>query len=443
MKKLIDPLYHYIHPINNLPTDYDALLDHIANASVVLLGEATHGTHEFYEARAQISKRLIQEKGFSVITIEGDWPDTYRINRYINHQDGSKNAVDALADFKRFPAWMWRNEEMVSLIDWLHTHNKSQPADRRVDMYGLDVYSLHRSIQVVIEELEKIDPGAASLARSRYQCFDTYTNPQEYGYMASLFPNASCRSQAITQLIEIQRKSLDFFKGDPTPLHEKFYLEQNALIIKNAEEYYCSLFGGDQAASWNIRDRHMMATINAIIRFKRETTEHEPKIIIWAHNSHVGDARATQMASHGEVNIGQLAKEAFGPDAISVGFTTYSGSVSAASAWGADVERKYVRPALDESIESFFHESPAKAFTLIPSEHPEIYNFFSTDYLERAIGVIYLPSSERQSHYFYAQLNEQFDAIIHFDHTRAVTPLDKTSQWEQGEDVPETYPFGV
>lgn len=444
MKKTIDQLHSYVHPINNLSTDYDALLNHIGNASIVLLGEATHGTHEFYEARAQITKRLIEQKGFSVIAIEGDWPDTYRINRYINHQGDSKNSIDALADFKRFPAWMWRNQEVVSLIDWLYLHNKSKTINERIDIYGLDVYSLHRSIEVIIEQLQKIDPAAAQAARERYQCFDTYANPQEYGYMASLFPNASCRDQTIAQLIDLKKKSVDFFKyKNLNPEQEKFYLEQNAAVIKNAEEYYCSLFGRDQAASWNIRDQHMMATIHSIRAFKKETTNHEPKIIVWAHNSHIGDARATQMTSLGEINVGQLVKESFGPDAICVGFTTYSGTVSAASAWGAQVERKFVRPALDESIESFFHESAVKAFTIIPSEHPEIYDLLSEAYLQRAIGVIYLPASERQSHYFYTQLNHQFDAIIHFDHTNAVVPLDKNTKWEQGEDVPETFPFGV
>lgn len=442
MNKSQDKFYQYVHPINNVAQDYDALLNHIADASVVLLGEATHGTHEFYETRATITKRLIQEKGFNVIAIEGDWPDTYRINRYINNEGDDNSSIEALSDFKRFPSWMWRNHEIVSLIDWLKKYNTQ--SNENISFYGLDVYSLHQSIEIIINQLEKINPESAKIARARYSCFDSYANPQEYGHAASLFPDASCQKEAIEQLIELRKKKSDFFKDHAlNSLDEKFYLEQNALVIKNAEEYYRSLFDSTPASSWNIRDKHMMSTLNAIIQHKRKINNNECKTIIWAHNSHIGNAQATQMSSYGEINLGQLVKEAYGPEAISIGFTTYSGTVSAASAWGGAVERKFVRPAQQESIEFFFHECPVKNFVLIPNEYPEIYDFFSKDYLERAIGVIYQPATERQSHYFYAQLNQQFDAIIHFDYTHALEPLDKTTEWEQGEDVPETFPFGV
>jgi len=444
MKHKKSTLRPYVHPISGTRTDYDPLINYIGDASIVLLGEATHGTHEFYEARAEITKRLIKEKGFTVVAIEGDFPDTYRVNRYIHHEGDDKSSVASLADFKRFPAWMWRNEEFVSFIDWLRVYNTSKNLESRIDIYGLDVYSLHRSIEIVIDELEKIDSAAAQQARKFYQCFDAYADPQEYGYLASLFPNKSCRDEAINQLVELMKKQSDFFKkGTFDPLEEKFYLEQNALIVKNAENYYRSIFSGDRALSWNTRDRHMMEVVMATSIFKQQQTGTEPKIVVWAHNSHIGDARATQMSEHGELNIGQLAKERYGTKAISVGFTTYTGTVSAASAWGGEVKRKYVRPALDGSIELMLHLVDLPAFVLIPKEDKKVAALLSTDYLERAIGVVYVPQTERASHYFHAQINKQFDAIIHFDQTNAVAPLEKSTEWEEGEDVPETFPFGV
>lgn len=437
-------LSRYIHPITGLKTDFDALLNYIADATIVLLGEATHGTHEFYHARAEITKRLIKEKGFNTIAIEGDWPETARINRYLLSQGDDKSARESLNSFERFPAWMWRNEDFVQFIEDVHNHNQSlQDQISKVNIYGLDLYSLHLSIEVVLNELEKINPQAAQTAKKRYQCFDTYTDPQEYGQIASLFPEKSCREAVIAQLLDLKKRKLDFFKNHHDPAQEKFYLEQNALVIKNAETYYTSLFEGNSAESWNIRDKHMMETINAIIHFNKET-ERSPKIIIWAHNSHVGNAQATQMASYGEINIGQLVKEKFEDEAISIGFTTFSGTVSAASAWGAIVERKYVRPGLPNSVEAFFHSFGIEAFFMLLDEHPEIYNFLNhDDYLERAIGVIYLPETERHSHYFRTQLTEQFDVVIHHDFTHAVVPLEKSTEWEQGEDLPETYPFGM
>lgn len=446
MDKKTSVLESFIHPIEGNKTDYDALLDCIADARVVLLGEATHGTHEFYAARAEITKRLIKEKNFTVIGIEGDWPDTYRVNRYVHHKGADKSAEDALADYKRFPAWMWRNREFVSFIEWLRIHNQSMfEANNMVDVFGLDVYSLHRSIEVVIEELRKIDPKMAQEAEQKYACFDAYQDPQEYGYIASLFLNKTCHNQVMEQYIALKNKEIAFFKDENlNPEEEKFYIEQNALVIKNAEEYYRSLFGQAPSVSWNIRDRHMMQTVTAIETFKKETTGKEAKMVIWAHNSHIGDARGTQMASYGEINIGQLAKEQYGPDAVSVGFSTYTGTVSAASAWGADVEKKYVRSALDESIESFFHLSTQDAFYIVLDEDPAIYEFFDTkDYLQRAIGVVYLPQTERQSHYFLAEITRQYDVVIHFDVSHAVEPLDKSTEWEKGEDVPETFPFGT
>jgi erythromycin esterase-like protein len=443
MVQFTSDLKKYFYPLTGAQTDFDKVMHHIADAAVILMGEATHGTHEFYKARIEITKRLIMERQCTTIAIEGDFPDVYRVNRYITHRGDDTSAMQALGDFKRFPLWMWRNEEMLSFVQWLYDYNKSQPDALRVTIYGLDMYSLYTSISCIIKTLHTINPEVAAQAQKRYACFDAYQDPQEYGYIAAQLVHAPCKDAVVAQLVALKQKELDFFKYDNlNPQEERFYLEHNALIIKNAEHYYRSLFEDNRAASWNIRDMHMMETIKAIEKYNRHAGRNH-KIVVWAHNSHIGNASATQMSSYGEINVGQLVKEVYGGTAISIGFTTYTGTVSAASSWGADVEKKKIIPALPESVESFFHSVGKQAFVIIPNEDPALYAFFDhDDYLQRAIGVIYLPESERQSHYFYAQLSRQYDIVIHYDTTQAVTPLDTNALWQQGEDLPETFPFG-
>lgn len=442
MKKdetVIQLLKKNAHPLANMTSDLDPLLDRIGDASLVLLGEATHGTHEFYAIRAAITKRLILEKNFTFIAIEGDCPDAYRVNQFIKGHLPVANVVAALADFKRFPAWMWRNQEIVQLVEWLYTHNKK--AKIPIGFYGLDLYSLHRSMEVVIQALEKIDPHFAERARRRYSCFDMFADPQQYGYFAALYPSESCKQAVMAQLLELQKKQQELFKKDHEYLfEEKRYVEQNARVVQNAEHYYRSMFEGDPAHSWNIRDTHMMETLASLMHFEHNDKQ-PPKGIVWAHNSHIGDARATQMASVGEINLGQLVREQFGEKAVLIGFTTYTGSVSAASQWGGSVERKRVQPALTNSFELLFHQLQLPNFFVV-FDNPILKEALVSERLERAIGVVYAPQTERESHYFYAQLAQQFDAIIHNDVTRAVEPLDKTAAWEKGE-LPETYPFGV
>lgn len=405
----------FVHPLQNQLHDLDPLIERIGNASYVLLGEASHGTHEFYTTRADITKRLIEEKGFTTIALEADWPDTMRIN---------ENPESALDDFKRFPSWMWRNQEMVDFVTWLKQHNST--VTNRVNIYGLDVYSLHWSMQLVIDYLKHIDPEAAQQAEKRYACFDPHgTDPQAYGYFASKFPHASCAQKIQEQFLEIQQKRYGL---QP---------EQNARIVKNAEHYYRSMFEGSRAQSWNIRDEHMMETVVYLME-----QAPEQKIVIWAHNTHLGNARATQMSDAGELNLGQLLKEAYGSQVFSVGFTTYTGSVSAASHWGGPVERKTVRPALAGSYEALFHTVGIPNFMLFTKEHNALHTLLNEPRLERAIGVIYIPQQERASHYFYARLADQFDAVIHYDKTHAVLPLEKNSLWDAGE-LPETFPSGL
>ncbi len=436
---LLQSIIKNAYPARGIITDYRPLIDRIGKSRIVLIGEASHGTHEFYQARADITKLLIEEKGFSAVAIEGDWPAVYNINQYVHQNASIKTAAEALSEFKRFPAWMWRNTVITDFISWLKAHNAAVENQQQVSFFGLDLYSLHLSIEVVINYISSIDPIAGQQAKERYSCFDHFgKDPQMYGYWASLQESASCKSRVIAQLQALRKHAFQYITDDSNALDAFFNAEQNAVLIKNAEHYYRSLF--EQDHSWNIRDQHMMETLQAIAHHL-EAQGRNAKIVVWAHNSHLGDARATEMSSRGELNLGQLVKEKYGDDSFSVGFTTYSGTVSAASDWGGDVERKHVRPALEGSYEDLFHQTHLKNFMLFTNESSLPDEWRLKERLERAIGVIYRPQTERMSHYFFALMHQQFDAIIHFDKTQALEPLERNSVWEQGE-FPDTYPSG-
>src|SRR5438067_11784996 len=349
-------------PLGGEPNDYDALLELIGNARIVLLGEASHGTHEFYFERAQITKRLIAEKNFTVLAIEADWPDASRVHRYVRGSSNDANASEALAGFRRFPTWMWRNTVVVEFVEWLRQFNKDvDPKRAPAGFYGMDLYSLHGSINAVLNYLEKVDPKAAKRARVRYSCFDHFSRePQEYGYAATVGAAESCENAVVEQLIEIQRKGAEFLSRDgEVAAEELFFAEQNARLVKNAEKYYRSMFRG-RASSWNLRDQHMVETIDALVAHLDGSRQ--PKAIVWAHNSHLGDARATEMSQHSELNVGQLVRERFGSEAVLIGFSTNHGTVTAASDWGARADRKRVRPALQGSYEKLFHETGLPRF---------------------------------------------------------------------------------
>jgi erythromycin esterase-like protein len=429
------------HPLTGLAHDYDPLIEMIGDARYVLLGEATHGTHQFYKARAEITKRLIEEKDFKLIAWEADWPDALRVNRYIRGEGPDRDAVEATANFERFPVWMWRNADIVDLIGWLRAHNDHVSRETsKVGVYGLDLYSLHRSMHAVIDYLEQTNPEAAKGARQRYSCFEDFgDDPQTYGRLASRDPSSSCEDQVIQQLLELQRHAADFLDGR-TAADELFFAEQNARVAKNAEHYYRAMFRG-RPNTWNLRDTHMMDTLDHLMtHFEQQRSE--PKVIIWAHNSHLGDARATDMSERGELNVGQLVRERHPNECVLVGFTTYSGTVTAATDWDEPAERKRVRHGMEGSCERAFHEVGIPNFLLLIRDHRPVYRSLIVPMLERAIGVIYRPDTERWSHYFNATLGEQFDALIHFDETRAVEPLERTAHWEKGE-LPDTYPSGV
>ena len=441
--RLIDGMRQRAHPLTGAVADYDPLLERIGGARFVLLGEASHGTHEFYRERAEITQRLIAEKAFTAVTVEADWPDAYRVTRYVRGVGDGKNAADALAGFKRFPTWMWRNVDVLHFLGWLRAHNDALNGNaQRVGFYGLDLYSLRASIAEVLAYLDKVDPEGAQRARYRYACFDHFgEDPQAYGYAARFDLSASCEGEVINQLVELRRRAAEYATRDGrVAADEYFYAEQNARLVKNAEEYYRSMFQG-RISSWNLRDRHMAETLDALVAHLETQAQH-PKVVVWAHNSHLGDARATQMGDAGEFNLGQLVRQRYGDEAVLIGFTTYHGTVTAASTWGGSAEHKRVRPALRDSYEALFHDLGLPRFLLMLGNSNDTLRELRQPRLERAIGVIYLPETERISHYFEARLTEQFDAILHFDDTRAVEPLERTAEWERGR-LPETYPSGI
>ncbi len=425
-------------PITGAPGDYDELIDSVADANVVLIGEATHGTHEFYRHRAVITKRLIEEHGFNAVAVEADWPDAYRVNRWVQGADEDADAERALAGFERFPTWMWRNADVLDFVGWLRSHNER--AERPTGFYGLDLYSLYRSIEAVVAYLERIDPPAAARARERYACLERFEESQAYGYAAARGLTPSCRQGVLRQLVELQAAGEGYLRRDGIAAEdEQFYAEENARLVIDAEQYYRSMFTGP-VSSWNLRDSHMAATLERLI--DQLEGRGRARVVVWAHNSHIGDARRTSMGRRGEHNIGQLARERFGLGAVLIGFTTCTGTVSAASDWGAAVERKQVRAPQPGSVEALLGDVEHDAFWLRLRDDGRAAEELFQPRLQRAIGVIYRPENELVSHYFEANLSEQFDYLIHFDETRAVEPLERTVEWQHGEP-PETYPTAL
>ena len=430
--------------LEGAPRDYDALLGWMGESRFALLGEASHGTHEFYRERAEVTKRLITERGFTAVAVEADWPDAYRVNRYVRGESEDADARAALGGFERFPTWMWRNTVVVEFVEWLRGHNDALPAGApKVGFYGLDLYSLYTSIEAVLGYLEKVDPEAARRARGRYSCFDHFgEDTTSYAYAAAYGAAESCEPAVVEQLVELRRRASELANRDGRVARDEFFhAEQNARLVKNAEEYYRSMFRG-RVSSWNMRDRHMAETLDALVAHL--SAEGQPaKVAVWEHNSHLGDARATEMGQGGEWNVGQLVRERYPRDAFLVGFTTHRGTVTAASDWDEPGHRKRVRPALEGSYEALFHEVGHDRFMLHLREGGPARELLRLPRLERAIGVIYRPETERLSHYFHARLAEQFDAVLHFDETTAVEPLEPGEQWHKGDEPPETYPSGI
>ena len=415
--------------LDETAADYDALLDMAADRRFVLMGEATHGTREFYRMRAEITRRLVSELGFDAVAVEADWPDAWRVNRYVQGE-GDDDAGSALDDFERFPQWMWRNREVLDFIAWLRDANRIRPAPQRVGFYGLDLYSLYRSADAVIGYLQTIDPDAAEAARGRYAVLDHVREPQVYGYQAAFGQRPAARDAVVAQLLQLRADAQAHLERNGlTGIDAQFFAERNAAVVVNAETYYRGMFGR-RINTWNLRDAHMRDTLLALADY-RVRRGGSGKVVVWAHNSHLGDARATESHLRGEWNLGQLMRQEAGSDTLLVGFTTYTGHVSAASHWDGEVEHKWVRPALRDSYEFLFHSTGLDRFFL-PLARPEAAPLRET-LLERAIGVIYLPQSERASHYFVTALADQFDAVFHLDETAALEPLEPPRHWHRPE----------
>jgi erythromycin esterase-like protein len=440
---VLDAIRREAHPLAGGASDYDPLLDLIGDARIVLLGEASHGTHEFYRERARITERLIREKGFTGVAIEGDWPDTHRVSRYITGRSEDVDAEEALRGFRRFPTWMWRNAEVLDFVGMLRAHNDTLAQQaRKVGLYGLDLYSLGASMEAVVSYLEQEDPSAATRARHRYECLQPFAaNSAEYGHAVLLGVSEPCRRHVIEELVELRRSAGEYLLRDGLVAEDDYFIaEQNAAVVADAEEYYRTMLG-DRAGSWNLRDRHMADTLDELMAHL-DRHGGTARVVVWEHNSHVGDARATEMSNRGETNIGQLMRERHHGEVVTVGFTTYTGTVTASHDWGGPAERRRVRPAHPDSYEALLHAASIPAFLLCPLAGGDSAAALAEPRLERAIGVIYRPQTERQSHLFAASLARQFDALIHLDTTRAVEPLERTQEWEFGEP-PETYPSAL
>lgn len=410
---------------------FGAMFDRFGDARVVLLGEATHGSSEFYRARAAITRQLIERHGFNIVAVEADWPDAARIDRHVRH--GAAGIYDEEA-FARFPTWMWRNEEVAAFAEWLRQHNASLSDDRRVEFRGLDVYSLYASIAAVLDYLERVDPAAAESARQRYGCLTPWhSDPALYGRSVVLGHSDTCEDAVVAQLKTILENRLDYMRKDG---EDYFDAAQNARIVRTAERYYRIMYRGS-TESWNLRDRHMFDSLQNLM----DARGPEAKAVVWAHNSHIGNAAATAMGWQGEFNIGELCRTAYRDEAVLIGFGTDRGTVAAADDWGGRMQIKRVLPSRPDSFERVFRQTGiARSLTdLRDPKHREVRELLSKPRLERAIGVVYRPETEIYSHYFKAVLSEQFDAYVWFEETRAITPLPAP----RPKGVPDTYPFGV
>ena len=423
-------------PLDSLDsTAIAAIARRAADARVVLLGESTHGTSEFYRTRDRITRELIARHGFRFMAAEADWPDAARVDRYVSG-GGSPDGV-RFTPFSRFPTWMWRNTEVHDFIEWLRARNLEEPRHgRRAGFHGLDLYSLFTSMAIVLDYLDRVEPQAARVARARYGALTPWQkDPAAYGQAVLVGRYAAAEQEVVATLRDLLERRLEYARRDG----ERFFdAAQNARVVADAERYYRTMYYGG-AASWNLRDAHMFETLRSLLAFYGP----EARGIVWAHNSHVGDARATEMSARGEWNIGELCREHFGDDVYAIGFGTDHGTVAAASNWDEPMQRMLVRPALGDSYEALCHTTGVPAF-LLPlraPRRPGVREELSAPRLERAIGVVYRPESERSSHYFHAALPRQFDEWIWFDETRAIEPLPAAPP--SGRDLPETYPFGL
>ena len=405
-------------PLTGVAAEHDPLIRAASGAKIVLLGEATHGTHEFYRERAELSERLIREQAFGAVAIEGDWSSTYRVNRYVRGLGTDKTAEQALGSYKNFPRWMWRNAEFRDFIERLRTWNLTQPEKRRVGVYGMDVYDVFDAADTVVAYLRRVDPAAADRAAKQYRCFAPYNRSTHAYGEATRRPSRSCEDEAAAVVAEVRRIPRP---ADPAQAEEHFAAIRSAASVAGGEAYFRTVYTGSM--SWNVRDQRMAENVQEIAEHVGRMGGRPGKVVVWGHNTHSGDARATFAANRGELNLGQLMRQRHGDAAFLVGFFTYTGQVMAAPEWDMPGRVYDVRPALAGSYSDVFHRSGVPAFSLILRGKKELVRRFGEPRLERAIGVIYLPETERFSHYFEARISDQFDAAIFLDRTKAVSPL--------------------
>lgn len=430
---MVDAIKQMAYPLNHTE-DLQPLFDRIGDSRIVMLGEASHGTHEYYTWRAQISKRLIEEKGFNFIAVEGDWPDCYRLNRFVKGYENEHNgAVQVLHAFNRWPTWMWANWEVVALAEWLKQHNTGLPANKKAGFYGLDVYSLWESMESIMQYLKKTDPAALKVAEEAYSYFEPYRQEEGRAYARALqMVPELCRNEVVHLLKEIRQK-LPLYNTD---YENVFSAEQNALVAVNAEKYYHAMIQGGPH-SWNVRDRHMADTLNRLLKFHGDSS----KAIVWEHNTHIGDARATDMAVEGMYNLGELARTQH-PEkgVVLVGFGSYQGTVMAGRSWGAPMQIMFMPEGKSGSWEYLLHQAGAENKLLIMDEFTGNDHMMETPVGHRAIGVVYHPHQEQFGNYVPTILPLRYDAFIYLDETRALHPLHIRPD---GHQIPETYPFGV
>ncbi|HEY8592423.1 MAG TPA: erythromycin esterase family protein [Sphingomicrobium sp.] len=405
-------------PVSGAGSDYDRLLSAAAGATRVLLGESTHGTHEYYRERARITQRLIREHGFNAIAIEGDWSPTYRVNLYVRGLGDDRSATQALGSYKKFPKWMWRNSDFRDFVEQLRAYNMTLPAAQRVGIYGADVYDLFEAADAAVAHLRSVHPAAARQVRAKYNCFrDFRRDVHAYGTAAQT-PGVSCAKEASSALALVRRLPAADGVG---PAEARFAAIRAAESVAAAEEYFRTVYA--QRDGWNLRDQKMAANIEAVAAHAAQITGREGKVVMWSHNSHTGDARGTGASLKGEFNIGQLMKQRHGDRAMLVGFLTHSGTVAAAPAWDQDHREFTLKPAIAESDADLFHRTGLDNFLLVLRQDTKLSAALTTPLLQRAVGVVYVPHAEMQSHYGAASLAQQFDATIYFDRTRAVRAI--------------------
>ena len=420
----------FIKPLENAD-DLDPLLDRIGDSKYVLLGEASHGTHEYYTWRAEISKRLIKEKGFSFVAVEGDWPDCYKINRWIKDLPNSGDSIEeVLKEFRRWPTWMWANWEVAAFAQWMRNYNSELKPEEKIGFYGLDVYSLWESMETIVNYLEKEDPETAALAKQTADCFEPYRKNDSY-VTAYRGMTQTCRNEVVQLLSEVRRNIEKYDDERESSLNT----ELNTLVVKNAEKYYEAMAQFDNS-SWNVRDSHMVETLNTLMKFHGD----DAKVIVWEHNTHIGDAKATDMAAHGMHNVGQLVREQHQDEGVVlVGFGSYEGSVIAGEFWGGKIRKMELPKAIEGSVEKVLHRQGAKNKLLIFNDNSPLKKAFQEKMGHRAVGVVYDPHRER-GNYVPSRLSDRYDVFLYIDKTKALHPIHIEPD---GNLTPETYPFGI